>query len=253
MAILISLLSIVVRPWAYGEAYDLQAAAAASSELERIKPGQFFVDDKTGRTVFIQDMSDDHKSLQGVFVRSHDGHGLQVASSATGHLEPTSNINQQKLVLLDAHVYKRVDDGPNVLAHFKSLTISLRTGDPEDVGYKVKSQSTISLRHHPGTKEKAEFQWRLSTSLSTLLLVLVAVPLSRSLPRRGRYGKIMVALLVYAFYLNVITMAKTWVEQEKINTIWWVPGLLAIVVISFYIPWRSLTRRRTAKVSRANH
>jgi len=253
MAILISLLSIVVRPWAYGEAYDLQANAAASSELERIQPGQFFVDDKTGRTVFIQSMSDDQKQLQGVFIRSRDSHGLQVASSATGRLEPTGTENQKKLVLLDAHLYKRVDDGPNVLGRFKSLSVFLRTGDPASVGYKVKSQSTISLHHHRGSKEKAEFEWRLSTSLSTLLLVLVAVPLSRSLPRRGRYGKIMIALLVYALYLNLITMAKTWVEQEKVSTIWWVPGLLAVTVLAFYIPWRSLTRRQTPKAYRANH
>ena len=65
-------------------------------------------------------------------------------------------------------------------------------------------------------------------------------PLSRSLPRRGRYGKIMIALLVYALYLNTITMAKTWVEQEKVTTIWWVPGLLAIAVVAFYVPWRNL-------------
>jgi len=257
MAILISLLSTVVRPWAYGEAYELRAVSAASSELDRFKPGQFYVDDKAGRTVFIQSMSDDRRQLRGIFVRSHDERGLQVASSATGHFEPSIIDDHHKLVLEDAHVYKRVEGGPNLMGRFKLLTVFLRTADPEVVGYKVKAQSTMSLRHYRDTKEKAEYQWRLSTSLSTLLLVLVAVPLSRSLPRRGRYGKIMLALLVYALYLNTITMAKTWVEQEKVSTIWWVPGLLAIAVVAFYIPWRGLMRRRSAKGSSgpasANH
>jgi lipopolysaccharide export system permease protein len=81
------------------------------------------------------------------------------------------------------------------------------------------------------------------------LLVLAAVPLSRSLPRRGRYGKIMIALLVYALYENLLVMAKTWVEQEVVSTIWWVPGLLALTVVAIYQPWRSLTRRLAANKS----
>ncbi|GMR17134.1 MAG: LPS export ABC transporter permease LptF [Gammaproteobacteria bacterium] len=253
MAVLISFLSTVARPWAYREAYDLQASAATASELERIKAGRFYVDKKAGRTVFIQSMSKDRHRLEGVFIRGHDDRGLQVASSATGFLEPFVSENRHKLVLVDAHVYKRVDDGPDVLGRFKSLTIFLRIGDPPLVGYKVKAQSTLELRNRQDPHEKAEYEWRLSTSLSTLLLVLVAVPLSRSLPRRGRYGKIMIALLVYALYMNLLTLAKTWVEQEAVGTIWWVPGLLAVVAIVIYLPWRRIMRYRPAKASSADN
>ena len=253
MAVLFSLLSTAGRPWAYREAYDLRATAAASSELERIKPGRFYVDDKSGRTVFIQSMSKNRQQLQGVFIRSRDAQGLQVASSANGYFETSATADHHKLVLVDARVYKRGNDGPNVLGRFKSLSIFLPIADPELVGYKVKTQSTLDLRNSQDPKEKAEYQWRLSTALSTLLLVLAAVPLSRSLPRRGRYGKIMIALLVYALYLNMLTVAKTWVEQETISTIWWVPGLLALLVMALYAPWCIPIRHHKAKKSYANH
>lgn len=252
-AILISFLSTVVRPWAYHEAYDLQAAAAVSSEIERIRPGQFYVDDKTGRTVFIQSMSDDREQLQGVFVRSDEGHGLQLASSANGRFEPFVTEDRHKLVLYDARIYKRVEGGPKVLGQFKSLTVFLRAPDPVTVGYKVKAESTLSLRNYKDAVEKAEYQWRLSTSVSTLLLVLMAFPLSRSLPRKGRFGKIIIAVLVYALYLNTITVARTWVEQERLAVIWWVPGMLAVLACVLYIPWQSLSRHRTAKGHHANH
>jgi lipopolysaccharide export system permease protein len=253
MAVLVSLLSTAVRPWAYREAYSLQAAAAVSSELERIKPGQFYVDNDSGRAVFIQSMSDDRRQLQGIFVRTRDSRGLQVASSATGFLEPTATADYHKLVLADAHVYKSVKDGPNILGRFKLLTIFLRVADPALIGYKVKTQATLDLRNRENPEEKAEYQWRLSTSVSTLLLVLAAVPLSRSLPRRGRYAKIMIALLVYAIYLNLLVMAKNWVEQEVVSTIWWVPGILALFVLALYRPWRIVTRRLAADESYANN
>jgi len=253
IATVIGLLSMVARPWAYQQVYELGAAAAASSALERIKAGQFYIDDKTGRAVFIQSMSEDRHRLQGIFIRSRDERGLQVASSATGYFEPFSTTDRHKLILIDANVYKRINDGPNVLGHFKNLTVFLRVTDPELVGYKVKAQSSQALRTQQDPKGKAEFQWRLSTSLSTLLLALAAVPLSRSLPRRGRYAKILVALLVYALYMNLLTVAKTWVEQETVSTIWWVPALLALLVVVFYAPWRILIRRHKAHSPHANN
>jgi lipopolysaccharide export system permease protein len=42
----------------------------------------------------------------------------------------------------------------------------------------------------------AEFQWRLGIPLSTIVLAILAVPLSRSQPRAGRYGRLAIGLLV---------------------------------------------------------
>ena len=41
----------------------------------------------------------------------------------------------------------------------------------------------------------AELQWRIGVPLSTLILAFIAVPLSKSPPRAGRYGRIAVGLL----------------------------------------------------------
>ncbi len=252
IGLLSGFMSLVARPWAYGQVYELGARAAAAAEFDRIKAGQFYADDKTGRTVFIQNMSDDRRLMQGIFIRSRDNSGLQVVSSATGYFEPLAISGQHKLVLEDAYVYKQVDDGPNILGRFKLLSIFLRVSDPELVGYKVKAQSSLALRDEQDPKGKAEFQWRLSSSLSTLLLALVAVPLSRSLPRQGRYAKIMIALAVYASYLNLLLMSKTWVEQESINSIWWAPGLLTLVLVVLYAPWEMLIRRYKSGRQRAD-
>jgi len=253
IAIFIGFISTVARPWAYQQVYNLGAIAAASSELERIKAGRFYVDEDAGRAVFIQGLSDDRQELQGIFVRSRDDTGLQVVSSATGRFEPYAKKNHHKIVLKDAYVYKKVDDGPNVLGQFKSLTLFLAAATPALNRHKVKAQSTFSLLNAKTPADKAEFQWRLSTSVSTLLLALAAVPLSRSLPRRGRYAKTMIALLVYALYLNFLMMAKTWVEQEKLGSIWWVPGLFALLVVTFYEPWKILIRRHKLKAQHVDH
>ena len=50
----------------------------------------------------------------------------------------------------------------------------------------------------------AELQWRFSIILMSLVLAVIAVPLSRVRPRSGRYAKILPAILVFLVYTNVL-------------------------------------------------
>ena len=75
----------------------------------------------------------------------------------------------------------------------------------------------------------AELQWRLGVPISTIILAILAVPLSRSQPRAGRYGRLAIGLLVFIIYLNMMSAAKAWVEQGTISPalgIWWVHGAM---------------------------
>ena len=95
---------------------------------------------------------------------------------------------------------------------------------------------TGALRQSTDTVDAAEFQWRVSTPISTLLLTLVAIPLSRARPRQGRYAKMLLALGIYAVYFNLLDVARSWVEQASSRSIWWVPALLAVAVAVMYAP-----------------
>jgi hypothetical protein len=52
----------------------------------------------------------------------------------------------------------------------------------------------------------------------------------------------LVALIIYAVYFNLVDVARTWVELEKAWGIWWAPGVLALLVIILYVPWMKLWR-----------
>ena len=85
----------------------------------------------------------------------------------------------------------------------------------------------------------AELQWRLSRPLATILLALIAIPLSRSSPRQGRNEKIFTATLIFALYYNLSGLARTWVEQGTVASfpgIWWLHTLMTIVVAIMLFP-----------------
>jgi lipopolysaccharide export system permease protein len=63
--------------------------------------------------------------------------------------------------------------------------------------YRRKAETTLTLAQSSDPKDVAEYQWRITTPLATILLALIAVPLARSAPRESRFRNVAIALLAY--------------------------------------------------------
>ena len=253
VALLIAYLSIHVRPWAYTQTYSMLAVAEASSDIDRIKAGQFYItrtDDQSTeldglnaqvqeRAIFIEEISLE-QDLSHVFIRTRVGDELKIVSAQSGLLIEQHDAPNSKLELDNARIFKRVEDGPDLVARIEHFTMNIANEKPEPPAYKAKAVASAVLQSSENPKDRAEYQWRISTPLTTLLLALLAIPLSRSRPRHGRYAKLLLAFVIYAAYYNMIGISQTWVEQQKMSSIWWAPAVLAFLVVLFYLPWHSL-------------
>ena len=236
LAVVVGLLSAWARPWAYTQSYEIQARAEASAETGRIRAARFYDFGKHDRTVFIEKIAENGTDLDGVFIRTRKGDDLQIITASRGEFEYNFKPMFHRLKLFDARILKKVKDGTDLSGQFGSFSLFLPAQSPESPGYKVKAASTNSLRKSNDSIDRAEFQWRLSTPVSALLLALAAIPLSRNRPRQGRYAKMLLALGIYAIYFNLLDVSRSWVEQGSNAYIWWVPGLLSMVVAALYLP-----------------
>jgi lipopolysaccharide export system permease protein len=74
-------------------------------------------------------------------------------------------------------------------------------------------------------------------------LALLAVPLSRTSPREGRYARLGIALFVYLIYTNLLSIARVWVERGvTVDAVgmWWVHavvGLLGLLMLARESGW----------------
>ena len=243
LALLIGLFSVFVRPWAYAESYDIKARAAASTEVDRIRQARFYDFEDSGRTVFVRGIESESGALQEVFVRTRRDSSLQVITAPVGRLDYEAREGFHRLTLNDARIYKRATDGPDAFARIGSFSLWLPAGEVDTVGYKTKAISSFDLPDSANPADRAEFQWRLSTPVSTLLLALLAIPLSRARPRQGRYARMLAALMIYAVYFNLLDVGRSWVEQSTATSIWWAPGLLLVIVAVMYVPWLRYMQR----------
>ena len=243
LAIVVALLSAWARPWAYHQSYTIRAEAEAAAETGRIREARFYSYSDKERTVFIERIADNGSDLEGVFIRTREAGDLQVITASSGVFEYFARPAAHRLALSDARVFNQVNDGADLSAVLGGLTIWLPAQNPEPIGYRVKALATTDLMRSTDPVARAEFQWRMSTPLSALLLTLAAIPLSRSRPRQGRYAKMLLALAIYAVYFNLLDVARSWVEQGSSAYIWWVPGLLALLVAAMYLPVMFKKRR----------
>jgi len=114
-----------------------------------------------------------------------------------------------------------------------------------------KSRSVAELWASSSLVDRAELQWRLTLPVATIIVAIMALPLSHTTPRSGRYSKLAVALIIYLVYSNLLGVGKTWIVQEKVPVwvgTWWV-HIIAIIITfillkrSGYLP--SLRSRRS--------
>jgi lipopolysaccharide export system permease protein len=160
-------------------------------------------------------------------------------------LDETSG--RKVLIFFDGYLYEFPRNGKGgQVTKFDKSTFFLRPSDITPVEYKIKATATSKLARSHNPSDIAELQWRLSIPISTMLLALLGVPLSRTAPRQGKYAKLVTAVVVYAIYYNLSGMAKMWVEQGVIGTIpgiWWVQVLLAGLLLVLILPSGSPLRR----------
>ena len=107
----------------------------------------------------------------------------------------------------------------------------------------METKSVEALLASSAAADRAELQWRLSVPFSLFVLALVAVPLSRSSPREGRYGRLGVGILVYIIYANMLNIARSMVEQEEVPQwlgMWWAHllfGVIGLVLLARESGW----------------
>ena len=248
LALAVACFSMLGRPIAYEKSYWIKAKADAELELDKLESGIFYDSEERERTIFVENVDKKDSRLNRVFIRGERGGVIHIISAQTGVQKFDLTSGRRSLILSDVHVYALGPRGApdKGLGRFKQMTLHLSDAEPISLEYKRKAAPTAQLARSDLPLDIAEYQWRLSTPVSTVLLGILAVILSRAAPRSSRYTKTIGALLIYAVYYNLTAMAKTWVETDvvgKFPGIWWVQfALVLLIAVLLFIPRWSFRR-----------
>lgn len=228
-------LSLWVQPNAQQMQDNLRAGAAQNVDIAGITPGKFIQIPSTGSVVFAESIEGD--ALQHVYMFSDTPTSTRIIS-ADSALQVTPEESVNILELQSGSVFETSKTSANT-SRIGFLKQGLQLPIEEEVTARTRmsAKPTLQLLGDRGTGERAELQWRLSYPLSALLLVLLALPLSYTSPRKGQFGKLAVAIVIYIVYQNLLGVAQNWMIKGITPAwlgIWWVHVLIVALTI-FYL------------------
>lgn len=230
VAAVVATASLLVRPQLYENVYRLEAGAERRFDLTRLPPGRFYADFAGGLVMF-SEAADDDDRLQ-VFTHADTGSqadSVVFAERARQHIDADG---RQVVEFVNGHYYQldpATGDslGSDMVISYR--TLALRLGEEQaTVRKRRKATANGELAASSNPEDTAELQWRIAAPVSTVLLGLLGVPISRMPPRRSRSSKLTAGLFGCIVYYNLLAVAMDAVENGELS-VW--PGVLLVPLL----------------------
>ncbi|MFZ5653560.1 MAG: LPS export ABC transporter permease LptF [Pseudomonadota bacterium] len=104
----------------------------------------------------------------------------------------------------------------------------------------AESVPTRELRRSSDPAHIAALQWRYSTVLLVPIVTLLALPLSRTTPREGRFARILPAMVLYILYLLSLNAARGAMEDGELAAapgLWAIHGVFVLLGAGLMLRW----------------
>lgn len=240
--VLIAFFAFVGWPWSNQQSKMIKARFQQRDEISLLAPGQFRESATNHRVFFIEKMSPDQSKVQNVFVTSTENGKVNVVVSHTGHTETKDG--DRFVVLEDGRRYDGTPGQPNFkIMEFQRYGVKI-TSTPVTNVPATNSTPTLDLLRNPTRDNLAEFAWRAGLPLIAINLLVLGIPLSYQNPRRSRTINLVMAVLIYLTYSNLLNVVQSQIEQGKMSFGVGLVGLHAIVaVIVAFIFWLRVRNR----------
>jgi len=235
VAVASGLLVMYVLPWANQWIDVLRHARSDVTELVGISAGQFNEYSRGDLVLYVESFSDDRSRLYNVFVQHRQRGRLGIVRADEGYHYLDQPTGDRLLVFRDGQRYEgKAGTSEFSISDFDEYAVRIRRMEVDRQVTRSKARPTAKLLRSSAIEDRAELQYRLSVPLSVIAFTLISVPLSRSMPRQGIAGRLVLAMLVYFVFMNLQRAASTWMEDGVTPAwlgIWWVPALMTVLAV----------------------
>lgn len=251
VALAVAVLSLWVSPIGIAQANAILESQKQRSEFEHMSAARFQSTSNGNTVTYAEKFTDDHKVMQKVFMAQMGSYDttatatgtasarLALITAKTGEQVTDPATGLRYLKLNEGHRYNgRPGEAEYEVVEFESYWQLLDTDvKPARGNVKADSLSTATLLRSDDSENIAALHWRFSLPVLVVVVTLLAVPLSKTNPRQGRYVQMIPAILLYIIYLVLLNAARGAVEDGDVSpwaSIWAVHAgalLLALMLL----------------------
>lgn len=230
-------LALSVQPWAEARSQIIiSEQQEMAAELVGLQPGRFSEYSHGELVFYFESLDRDRSEMHNIFIQNRENRKIGIVTAAMGRHSYDPITGDHFLTLSEGRRYEGKPGSPEfVIAEFGSYTLRVTESTTQRRGLHTAAKPSSVLLASDDARDAAELRERISYPLSLFTLTLIAVPLSRALPRQGVYGRLFIAFLVYFSYLNLHTVSVDWMKNEVTPgwlSIWWVQGMLLLMAVA---------------------
>lgn len=241
LVLLTALLSFLLTPWANGQSALYKERFNKRADVAKVAPGKFQESSSADRIFFVEGVSGDATKVKNVFVSSTHNNRSSVVVAREGTVA-TDSAGDKFLIMSQGRRY----EGTPSQADYRMMEF-------ERYGVLVASQSQALLNHQTAQSlptldlladrnkfNMSQLLWRAALPLMSLLLMLLAIPLGFVNPRSGRSINLVIALLLFITYSNLLSFFQATVAQGRFSfaLAWWPVHLMTATAIVLLFWWR---------------
>lgn len=237
---LIALLSLVLSPWALHKADEYKHGLENRDDVTAATPGTFRESKQADRVYFVDNAELGSNRVGNIFVQSTQNGKLGTMMAKQG-LQETKPNGDRYLVLLKGTRYEGTPGQLDYrIVEFDRYAMRIDSVVVTQAQISLNATSSLELWRNPTPWNLSQLEWRVGLPISAIILALLAIPLSYVNPRAGRSLNLVIALVLYMVYTNMISATNSWVGLGKISPavgLWGIhSAMLVLVAILFY--WR---------------
>jgi lipopolysaccharide export system permease protein len=252
LVLLTAVVALWLGPWAARTSDTLVAVANRSVIAAGLDAGRFTELPGKGGIIFTDTLSQDGTRLGRSFVstqRPSNGgpDHVKVVTGASGELYQESNGSNRFIAFHNGWQYDiplGADNWRRMQYERNDSSLSTVT-DSDDNEDPAEGMTTLQLLHATTPDARAELAWRTNAPALTLVMLMLALPLSRQSPREPRYGRLMLAMATFYLYYLLLALGRAQINKGHWHhqTALW---LLHVVMIALagWLWWKQYAPRK---------
>ena len=210
IVLVIAGLSLFLTPWALSQSAEYERILKSRDEISRLSPGTFIEARSANQMYFIDKTADNSEYASNVFMHYNENGRVGVVVAEKGFSEIDAN-GDRVLVLLNGRRYEGTPSALDFrIVDFQRMTKRIDVKEIVADTPRSKQRSTMALINEPTPERIAELHWRIALPVAAVILALMAIPLSFVNPRSGTSGNLVLAVLIFFLYYNLLNFFQAW-------------------------------------------
>jgi lipopolysaccharide export system permease protein len=215
VSVLVAYLTIIAAPSSLNRLQVLLEESNNNDAFSFVRPGKFQHADNSQSVSYAEAYDQQSKTISDVLLVDYNDEGsVLIIRAESARLTDSDVLLPRYLNLVNGSIYDGfIGQADYRIANFSQFSQSLTIVRPEEqVQLEVDAKSTFALFNSDSNADIAALHWRFSLPVVVLVVAVMALALSKTDNRSGRYLKLLPAILMYLIYIISITTVRTQVE-----------------------------------------